>query len=623
MTAAHSGGSARPSVLGQYRRMAAGVILGLGAAAGAALVNPAILPWLVPFAVAWAAAPALARVISLPRAARPAPALSDDQARALRLIARRTWRYFETFVTADENFLPPDNFQETPKPAIANRTSPTNIGLYLLSTVVARDMGWIGQTPALHRMKGTLQTIQRMPRWRGHVHNWHDTRDLRVLDPAYVSTVDSGNLAGHLITLAQACREWQTVGVPEATRRQALGDTIRLAQQVLPGGPQSAALGQMLEALAVAATTPSIALASMVSDTAAAHEIALGLAPQNPDLAFWTAALHQSLQDHLADQASSPDARLLAEVETMARSIANEMDFAFLVEPDKKLLSIGFSLASNQLDTNCYDLLASEARLASLFAIAKGDVDTRHWFRLGRTATPIGAGSALISWSGSMFEYLMPSLVMRAPVGSALEQTNRLIVACQQTYGAAIGVPWGISESSYNARDLEMTYQYSNFGVPGLGLKRGLREDRVIAPYATGLAAMVDPVAAVQNYRRLARLGALGRFGFYEAVDFTAARLPDGQDCALVRSFMAHHQGMTITSLANALQDGRLRHRFHSEPMIKGVELLLHERVPREVATAPPQAKDVPVGAAQITDTPSMRVFDAPAQAMPTAHLLS
>ncbi|WP_417809732.1 glucoamylase family protein [Thioclava sp.] len=623
MTAAHAGGSAIPSMAGQYRRMAPGVILGLGACAIAAWINPAMRPWLVPFALAWLGAPALARSVSLPRVARPAAPLSVDQARALRLIVRRTWRYFETFVTAEENYLPPDNFQETPQPTIASRTSPTNIGLYLLSTVVARDMGWIGQTAALRRLKDTLQTIERMPRWRGHVHNWHDTRDLRVLEPAYVSTVDSGNLAGHLIVIAQACRDWQRVPVPETVLRQSLGDTISLAQEALRAGPENAAMAQMLDSLAVAAKTDKTALGDMIATTSAAHQLAQGQADHGADVAFWTGALCQSLADYLDDQAAQPDAELLAEVETMARAIATEMDFAFLLEPDKKLLSIGFSLGTNRLDENCYDLLASEARLASLFAIAKNDVDTRHWFRLGRTATPIGSGSALISWSGSMFEYLMPSLVMRAPVGSVLEQTNRLVVACQQTYGALIGVPWGISESSYNARDLAMTYQYSNFGVPGLGLKRGLSENRVIAPYATGLAAMVDPVGAVRNYDRLASLGAQGRYGFYEAVDFTPARLREGQDHALVRSFMAHHQGMTITSIANALQNGRLRDRFHAEPMIKGVELLLHERVPRDVAAAPPRAKDVMVGAAQITDAPSMRVFDAPAAAVPTAHLLS
>ncbi len=623
VTAAHSGSSDLPSVAGQYRRMAPGVVLGLGTCAVAAMVNPTMLRWLAPFALAWTFAPAVARFVSLPRIARPVAPLSDEQARALRLIARRTWRYFEAFVTAEENFLPPDNFQETPKPAIASRTSPTNIGLYLLSTVVARDMGWTGQAAALHRMKDTLQTILRMPRYRGHIYNWHDTRDLRVLDPAYVSTVDSGNLAGQLIAIAQACREWKSIPVSKSTFRQSLGDTISLAQEALRAGPSNAILGQLLDALAVAAETPATDLADMLPDTDIAREMALGLAGESSDIAFWTRAVHQSLQEHLADRVRPSDTSLLAEVETMARTIASEMEFGFLLEPDKKLLSIGFSVATNRLDTNCYDLLASEARLASLFAIAKGDVDTRHWFRLGRSATPFGSGSALISWSGSMFEYLMPSLVMRAPVGSVLEQTNRLVVACQKAYGAAIGVPWGISESSYNARDMEMTYQYSDFGVPGLGLKRGLSENQVVAPYATGLAAMVDPVAAVQNYDRLAALGAQGRFGFYEAVDFTPARLPENQSFALVRSFMAHHQGMTITSIANALQNGRLRDRFHAEPMIQGVELLLHERVPRDVAAAPPRAKDVLVGAVQITDAPTVRVFDAPAEAMPTAHLLS
>ncbi len=168
------------------------------------------------------------------------------------------------------------------------------------------------------------------------------------------------------------------------------------------------------------------------------------------------------------------------------------MEFGFLLDPARQLLSIGYQVADGSLDPSCYDLLASEARLASFVAIAKGDVPARHWFRLGRALTPVDRGSALISWSGSMFEYLMPSLVMRAPAGSLLEQTSRLVVRRQIKYGAELGVPWGVSESAYNVRDLELTYQYSNFGVPGLGLKRGLSEDAVIAPYATALAAMVD-----------------------------------------------------------------------------------------------------------------------------------
>ncbi len=248
-------------------------------------------------------------------------------------------------------------------------------------------------------------------------------------------------------------------------------------------------------------------------------------------------------------------------------------------------------------DASCYDLLASEARLASFFAIAKNDIPTRHWFRLGRSVTSIGHGAALLSWSGSMFEYLMPSLVMRAPAGSLLERTNRLIVRRQIAYGAALDTPWGISESAYNARDLELTYQYSNFGVPGLGLKRGLSENVVIAPYATGLASMIDPQAATRNFARLAAAGARGRYGFYEALDYTPSRLPEGAEVAIVRAFMAHHQGMTIVAIANVLFDGRMRARFHAETSVRATELLLQERTPRDVSVAHPRAEEVKTAA--------------------------
>jgi cyclic beta-1,2-glucan synthetase len=607
VTAAETSSSARPSVVQQYRAMLPGLVLGLAACALAWVSNPAVWPLAVLFGLVWAVAPALARAISQPWMPTPLAALSANQAQELRLIARRTWRYFETFVTPEENFLPPDNFQETPNPAIASRTSPTNIGLYLLSTVAAHDLGWIGRRAALRRLMDTLQTIQRMPRFRGHLFNWHDTRDLRVLDPAYVSSVDSGNLAGHLIAVAQACRAWAADPIPDdLVVRQGLADCAILARRSLGVDADQLDLVRALAEIAGAAADPHTPLPALAGQL----DRAVALCGETPSEAqFWTMAMRAALSDHLADLATPAEAAVLQEVEAICRALVLEMDFHFLLDPDKKLLSIGFSVATNRLDSNCYDLLASEARLASLLAIAKGDVETQHWFRLGRPATPIGAGSALISWSGSMFEYLMPSLVMKAPAGSVLEQTTRLIVARQRTYAAGLGIPWGISESSYNARDLEMTYQYSNFGVPGLGLKRGLSENRVIAPYATGLAAMIDPVAAVQNYAELAGLGAEGRYGFYEAVDFTPARLPSDDTRAIVRSFMAHHQGMTITAIANTLQNGLLRDRFHAEPMIQGAELLLQERIPRDVASAPPRATEVRVAPVEQRDAPVVRTF--------------
>ena len=606
LTAAQSSNGGLPSLPDQYRHKARGVVLGVTTCAVAAFLHPAAWPIVVPFAALWLAAPAIARQISLPRPPRVAVPLSQVDSVTLRRIARRTWRYFETFVTADNNFLPPDNFQETPRPVQAPRTSPTNIGLYLLSVSAAHDFGWIGQAEAATRLEQTLATLQRMPRFRGHLHNWHDTRDLSVLDPAYVSSVDSGNLAGHLIAVAQACEAWATHD--PAPDPRGVQDALGLALEALTATPND----QLSNLLDQVAKRPE-----MAGEAAALAETLTGA---ESDLTFWTRAIAAS---HASQLAPYPEPQHLRDIGSLARRMAVEMQFGFLIQPDKKLLSIGFTVPTNMLDPNCYDLLASESQLGSLFAIAKGDVETRHWFRLGRASTPIGAGSALISWSGSMFEYLMPALVLQTPAGSVLDETHRRVVARQQSYGSSMGMPWGISESSYNARDLEMTYQYSNFGVPGLGLKRGLSENRVVAPYATGLAAMIDASAAVRNYAALAALGGEGRYGFYEAVDFTPVRLPDGVDHVVVRSFMAHHQGMTIAAIANTLLDGILRKRFHAEPMIRGVDLLLQERVPRDANLAPPRAVEVLVAATENTSPTVVRHFADPAETARTAHLLS
>ena len=300
------------------------------------------------------------------------------------------------------------------------------------------------------------------------------------------------------------------------------------------------------------------------------------------------------------------------------------MDFSFLFDHTRKQFSIGYRVADSTLDANCYDLLASEARLTSFIAIAKGDVPSSHWFRLGRPLTPVGRGSALISWSGSMFEYLMPALMMISPTGSLLYQTYELVVRRQIDYGREREVPWGISESAYNARDLDLTYQYTAFGVPGLGLKRGLSEDLVIAPYATALAAMIDPNAATQNFARLAEAGGKGAYGFYEALDYTSERVPEGKDNAVVRTYLAHHQGMSLVALANVLNEGAMRARFHAEPMVQAAELLLQERTPRDVLVARPRAEEVSA-AAHVRELvpPAVRRFTSPHESVPRTHLLS
>jgi cyclic beta-1,2-glucan synthetase len=611
----------RLDLLGFCRLMAGGVALGLLAVPVSLLSGHRTWPLAAPLAALWIASPAIARWASRSPPIGGPIAVSAADAQALRLIARRTWRFFETFVTPDDHMLPPDNFQEDPAPALAHRTSPTNLGLYLLSVATARDFAWLGTTEAAERLAATLATMGRLARHRGHFYNWYDTTDLRPLDPPYVSTVDSGNLEGHLITLANACREW-TCGLPTLAHRLAgISDALDLAREAadrLPVGRRTQTvtwrqLDEMLTALAAGTRraivdnerdNESIAerLAHLAGQADIVADIATAFAGERgddtgADMLFWIAAARRSIESHRRDIDQSPAAAIalrarLASLESIARSTALEMGYGFLLDPDRQLLSIGYRVTEGTLDPSCYDLLASEARLASFLAIAKDDVPARHWFHLGRAVTPIANGAALISWSGSMFEYLMPSLVMRAPAASLLAQTNRLIVRRQIAYGGTRGLPWGVSESAYNVRDLEFTYQYSNFGVPGLGLKRGLGENAVVAPYATALAAMVDPAAATRNFARLASVGAYGRYGFYEALDYTPSRLPEDARVAIVRAFMAHHQGMTIVAIGDALLDGAMRERFHAEPMIQATELLLQEATPRDVDVVRPWAAD-------------------------------
>jgi len=291
------------------------------------------------------------------------------------------------------------------------------------------------------------------------------------------------------------------------------------------------------------------------------------------------------LRDALERSALAGEA-LLERLETAARvahDLFEAMDFAFLFDEPRQLFAIGYRVADGSLDEGRYDLLASEARLTSFVAIARGAVPATHWFRMARPMTPVESGIALVSWSGSMFEYLMPGLVMRAAPGSLLDQTCRLAVKRQMTYARGRGVPWGISESAYNTRDLDLTYQYSSFGVPGLGLERGLGDDLVIAPYATALAAMIDAPAAARNFAGLARAGGLGPYGFYEALDYTRSRLPEGARVSVIHTYMAHHQGMTVLALANVLLEGLMCERFHAQPIVQATELLLQERAPRDV----------------------------------------
>ncbi|MBW4024022.1 MAG: glycosyl transferase [Proteobacteria bacterium] len=644
VTASQAKGCARRDLTGFYRHMAGGICLTLVVGALAAWWRPSSWPIAAPFIGLWLLAPAIAHWISRPSAVGATPRVSAADARALRLIARRTWHFFETFVTLENHNLPPDNFQEDPKPVVARRTSPTNIGLYLLSVVAAEDFGWIGKLEVVERLEATLVSMNQMERHRGHFYNWYGTSDLRPLEPRYISSVDSGNLAGHLIALWNACGDLAVRGSLEVNWRAGVLDGLDLLREAIPaedGGRVADAATALTAEIGMLAASSSSALdqlgivalraEAIVTLVYRLNEEDRGNLDSRAEIVLWAEALQTTIQRHrrnlLALNSAAGTAGLAARLRLLAdgfRALFDAMSFEFLFDRERELLSIGYRVTDGSLEPNYYDLLASEARLASFVGIARGELPARHWFRLGRAMTAVGYGAALTSWSGSMFEYLMPSLVMRAPDGSLLERTNRQMVRQQMLYGTQRRVPWGASESAYNARDLDFTYQYSSFGIPSLSLKRGIGASTVIAPYSTALAAMIDPGAAAANFRRLAEAGGRGRYGLYEALDYTESRVPDGAPVAIVRAYMAHHQGMSIVAIADTLCHGEMRRRFHAEPMIQATELLLQERMPHDVAITRPLVEAL-TSAAHVGDPvlSTQRRYESPHTLSPRTHLLS
>ncbi|AMJ94365.1 hypothetical protein AVL56_08640 [Alteromonas stellipolaris] len=596
----------KPSLVNYYKLMSTSVSLVLVVSITALLYSFSYFFTTLPFVLLWLLAPAMAWLLSQPNV-RPYLHLSENRQTTLRLIARRTWRFFDEFVTPNDNMLPPDNFQQLPEAKTAHRTSPTNIGLYLLSVASAKDFGWIGLVEATEKLEKTLETVGHLEKYEGHLLNWYHTQTLQALHPKYVSSVDSGNLAGHLIALANTLQAWQEQVEQrvEPNIKQALYDNLLLLDTaILNVEPQqkhySHCRVEILNLLDLLEDKDSNSASALVSVEKTLHTLLSFLNSKTTsidgNINYWLQStisrIETAKQDNQVLTVAQVDLKARFErLAAYARSLAMGMNFHFLFNQEKVLLSIGYSVDKDELDTGCYDLLGSEARLASLFAIAKNDIPSKHWFHLGRTASPVGFSAALLSWSGSMFEYLMPSLVMRAPFGSLIANTNAMAVVRQRHYGRHLNVPWGISESAFNARDLEFNYQYSNFGVPSLGLKRGLADSIVVSPYSSGLAAMVDPNSAVKNFKKLESLGCLGPYGFYEAVDFTPSRQPKNVQHTVIESYMAHHQGMTIVAINNTLNNGVMRNRFHNEPMIGACESLLQERIPRNVSLKRPLAQ--------------------------------
>ncbi len=648
--------------------------------------QPDELALALPILFAWLLAPWIAWRISQP-IELPAPDLSAEQLAFLRHTARKTWHFFETFVTAQENWLPPDNFQEVPVPVIATRTSPTNLGLALLANLAARDFGYLPVGGLIQRTQDTFATLQRLERYHGHFYNWYETRTLQPLLPLYVSSVDSGNLAGHLLTLGTGLREVADEKIYTPQVFAGLRDTVKVLRD-LTG--ENAALAKLDAELEQAPSGLRAAFALLENATRQTNAIATTHVNGVEALNRWAQTLKRNCEAHLADLLylapwltsqsaisqslhtsaapksekpfdhvptlrelakfdQSPDplfdeafggadlVRCLREASDHARqrllileTLAKQsdelaaMDFNFLFNEARDLFCTGYNVTERRCDNSFYDLLASEARLCSYVAIALGQAPQDHWFSLGRLLVASQSETTLVSWSGSMFEYLMPLLVMPNFENTLLDHTCRAAVQQQIEYGKIRGVPWGVSESGYNRTDVQMNYQYRAFGVPGLGLKRGLADDLVIAPYATALALMVAPVAACENLQRLAREGRLGAYGFYEAVDYTPARLPPEDSSATIQSFMAHHQGMSLLALVNLLHEDSMQRRFMACPLLKAANLLLQERVPKTAASV--LSEDLKLEESRTFAGISeavMRVLTNPASPAPEVHLLS
>ncbi|MGB5488989.1 MAG: glucoamylase family protein [Lysobacterales bacterium] len=658
-----------------------------------ALTQPAALPYGAPVLLLWILAPELARWMSTPPRDYEPESLDQDDITQLRELAFRTWHFYEAFVTPNNHWLPPDNFQESPRGEIAQRTSPTNIAMMFLSTLVAHELGFIGIANFVQRLRFSLNTLRQMPRHRGHILNWVDTSTLQPLEPRYVSMVDSGNLAGALITLRQAClkmeseqylcdAQWQGLCSLLGLLEQAVAGLLEHARLESPGA--IAALNEMrtlieqrdcsnlghaalvyrlrnnecrqldnalLELLQdtrgevaladleeietwsndlnghvesmylevetcfpwlhLLQTPPETGVQFEYSTLATAWQELLDIAQspsqlsgvdgtvermrmilrdwkdkwdgdQSPHTKTWLRELEISL-DEGATAALAIREHLHEVADHCARELEH-MDFSLLYDKGRNLFHIGYNVSENRLDPHHYDIAMSEARLASFIAIARGVAPASHWSQMSRPVIRMQGMMILLSWSGTMFEFLMPPLLMRSNRHTLLSRGCAAAVQQQIAYARKFAVPWGISESGYYRFDPNLKYQYKAFGVPSLGLRRSVSEDLVIAPYASLLAISIQPQAVMHNFRRLVSLGALGRFGLYEALDFTRSRIRGESQFEIVRSYMAHHQGMILCALGNYLKPSFLINYFHADPLVRSAESLLNERVPLAIA---------------------------------------
>jgi len=678
---------AQRQVSNEYRlylqRMYPALLISLGFFTLVIFASQERLVFSLPLLLLWILSPVAAYYVSQPDKADLEP-LEQGEMDELRRLAQRTWHYYEDFVTPENNFLPPDNFQEDPFNGVATRTSPTNIGLALLAVLAARDMGFISLPEMVGHLQNSLASIEKLEKWNGHLFNWYDTRTRQVLRPRYISSVDSGNFLSHLLTLRQGILDHlhQPLVYPDlakgleaalvlaeqesspemaATRRFLAAGDLTLAGwrqflDQLPDGrscrspwerrclKMTGSLKEEIETL-LPAKEAAAQLRLLCPAGNRGVQAALDGLLANPSLTSLADAYQELLQcldaamvsdpvakqvravrEHLTDKKGRVD-ELLATCHGMVERIdrlAAETQLRPLYHSGKHLFSIGYNLEEEKQTDAYYDLLASEARITSYLGVIRREVPVLHWYKLGRALVDIEGYRGLVSWTGTMFEYFMPSLIMKNFRNTLLDETYHFVLDAQQIYGERRNVPWGTSESGYYAFDLQLNYQYQAFGVPDLGLKRGLIRDIVVSPYSSVLGISFDPRGCMENIKRLTGEGLMGYYGFYEAVDYTPEHLPEGKARGLVKSYMAHHQGMIFLALNNYLRDKVMQQRFHHNPLVQAGELLLQERIPpRTIVTKEYKEPVTPMERPSRETVQVVRNFGLVDSGLPACHLLS
>ncbi|MEI6132550.1 MAG: glucoamylase family protein [Bacillota bacterium] len=702
VTAADTERIQKNSLKSYYRKMHASIWMPLGIAILTFLFKQTDLTASLILLVIWMFSPYIAYKISedsLP----PETSITSKDMNYLRILTRKTWRYFEEFANFKSHYLAPDNYQEDPPRGVAYRTSPTNIGMGLMAIISARDFGYISTTEMIEMISNTVSTIERLDLWNGHLLNWYDTRTLKPLRPRFISTVDSGNFVSYLITLQQGLEKYLWSPILSSTFLKGIQDTMSCSGEdgtatfeslkILKELYSNAELDifawkKALDELNIddkfaGIKTPSwraktermlrmlkkelfeymswVELAESCppelkesDQTSAKFEKLMSLLLGNPKLKNIPKTYDEAISiiDSLTNTAISLNESTfslskawLSELRTQISSSKKNVEkfiekFELLIEsvnrisentkftplyvPKKQLFSIGYNLEDEKLVNSYYDLLASEARQTSYVAIARGEIQSSHWFNMGRALTVIDGYKGLVSWTGTMFEYLMPLLLMKPYKNTLLDETYSFVIKSQKKYGRQRNMPWGTSESAFNSMDINLDYQYKAIGVPWLGLKRGLIEDAVTSPYSTMLALLVDPESAFQNIKHLKAEGLEGPYGLYEAADYTKQRLPFETKRAVIKSFMAHHQGMSLMALNNFLNNNVMQKRFFSDPAINAARLLLQERVPTNLLfTKETKEKVRPFKGVASKEASPIRMFSQPNPILPKVHVLS